>query len=291
MDKIALSVLIPAYNEERSITKVISGIKNVLNSIRADYEIIVVNDGSTDKTKEILKTVKNITCLNHPYNKGYGAALKTGIAKTHYDWLLFFDSDGQHNPNYIKNFVNYINDYELIVGDRSQSKYIRPIMRRPGLWILHKIANYLVGYKIPDLNCGMRLVKKSVIKKYLHILPNGFSLSTTTTLAFLKDKKNVKFVPAEINRRDKNSKSMVKPSDAFTTLALILRIIMLFSPLRIFAPISLLLFIIGFGFFVYDIYHANISETTIFIFLSSLLIFFFGLIADQISAIRREINR
>jgi hypothetical protein len=137
----------------------------------------------------------------------------------------------------------------------------------------------------------MRLVKKNILTNYLHFMPNGFSMSTTTTLAFLKDKKNVKFVPIEVSKRNKNSQSTVRPSDAITTLMLIFRLVMLFSPLRIFFPISLMLFIAGLGLLIQDLVILNISDGTIFILLTSILIFFFGLIADQVAALRREINK
>lgn len=286
-----ISIIIPVYNEENNILDVIIRLKSYLNNIQIEYEIIAVNDGSKDKSKVILEKINDIKTINHPYNKGYGAALKTGIENAKYNWVLFFDADGQHNPKYIGEMIKESDEYELITGDRSQSKYIRPLLRMPGLWLLKKIANYLVEYKIPDLNCGLRLIKKEVIKKYLHFMPNGFSMSTTSTLAFLKDKKSVKFIPIEVNRRNEQSKSMVKPKHAFTTLMLILRLIMLFSPLRIFLPTSIIILLIGLGFFIYDLTLINISETTIFILITAMLIFFFGLIADQISAIRREINK
>ena len=243
------------------------------------------------KSKKILKNINVVRLINHPYNKGYGAALKTGIKNAKFSWVMFYDADGQHKPEYIKKFIKYSNKYDLIAGDRSQSKYVRPTLRKPGLWLLKKIANYLVDFKIPDLNCGLRLVNKNIIKKYLHLMPDGFSLSTTSTLAFLKDGKNVKFLPIEIDKRDENTKSTVKAHHALTTLMLLFRLIMIFSPLRIFFPISLFLSIIGFGFLIHDLSLLNISESTIFILLTSILIFFFGLIADQISALRREINK
>ena len=178
----------------------------------------------------------------------------------------------------------------MIVGDRTGGKYVRPTLRKPGLWLLRKIANYLVDYKIPDLNCGLRLIKKNILMGYLHLLPNTFSLSTTSTMAFLKDKRSIKFIPIEVKKRAGLSKSTVKTRDSLTTLILIFRLIMLFSPLRIFFPVSLALFFIGLGFLAFDIISMNISDSTTFLFVASILIFFFGLLADQIAAIRREIN-
>jgi len=287
-----LSIIIPAYNENATISGVILGLKNELQNLNLEnHEIIVVNDGSQDNTQEIVENIPNIKAINHPENKGYGAALKTGIRKAQYEWILLFDADLQHKPEYIKKFIKYTNQYELIAGDRSKSNYYRPFLRKPGLLLLKAVANYLVDYKIPDLNCGMRLIKKNAILNYLNILPNGFSFSTTSTLAFLKQKRNVKFVAVEIEKRDKNSKSTVKPKDAISTLMLIFRLIMLFSPLRIFFPISLVLGLIGLILLVFDILNLNITDITVFILLTSMLIFFFGLIADQIALLRLEINK
>lgn len=289
--KINLSVIIPVFNEEAVISSVIDNLISEIKKININYEVIVVNDGSTDNSKKILLDTSEIKLINHPYNKGYGASLKTGIKNAKYDWVLFFDADGQHNPEYIKDFLEYTDEYDLIAGDRSNGKYVRPAIRKPGLWLLKIIANYLVDYKIPDLNCGFRLIKKSEIKKYMHLMPDGFSFSTTSTMAFLKDKKNVKFVPIEIERRNAATRSTVKPHHALTTFMLLFRLIMIFSPLRIFLPTAFLFFLIGIGFLNYDIFFQNISETTVFFLISSLIFFFFGLIADQIACIRREINK
>jgi len=288
----SLSIIIPAYNEASNINQVLNGLKDELKKLPlAEYEIIVVNDASTDETRKILSERTDVRVIDHPYNKGYGAALKTGTRNAKHDWLLTFDADGQHNPQYILDLLKYTDNYDLIAGDRTKSQYVRPSIRKPGLWLLKKIANYLVDYKIPDLNCGMRLLKKEVFLKFLHLMPDTFSISTTTVVGYLKEKRNIKFVSMEVNKRNSESKSMVKPSDAIRTLMLIFRLIMLFSPLRIFLPASIILFIIGLGFLTYDLYLLNISESTIFILITSILIFFFGLMADQIAAIRREINK
>ncbi|MFA5029385.1 MAG: glycosyltransferase family 2 protein [Patescibacteria group bacterium] len=287
---INLSVVVPVYNESQKVQQTVEMLKKELIGLGIEHEIIVINDGSTDDSKEVLNKIEGIKLINHPYNKGYGAALKTGVLNSGHDWILFFDSDGQHRPEDIKNFIAHINDYELIAGDRTGGKYVRPTLRKPGLWLLRVVANYLVDYKIPDLNCGLRLVKKNILKNYLHLMPNGFSMSTTSTLAFLKDKKNVKFLPIEINKREGGSKSTVKPRDGFTTLMLIFRLIMTFSPLRIFFPVSLILFIVALIFLAFDLISINLSDSTIFLFIASILVFFFGLLADQIAAIRREIN-
>jgi len=287
MENTKFSVIIPAYNEEQIIGEVLANLKNYLEASFPNlYEIIVINDGSTDQTRQVVENISGVTLINHPYNKGYGAAIKTGVKNANSDWVLMFDSDGQHKPEYIKDLLAHTQNYDMIVGERKGFK--TPLIRRPGKKILELIANYLVERKIPDLNSGLRLIKKEYLLNFLHLLPDGFSLSTTSTLAFFKKGLNVKYVPITINKRA--GKSTVSPKDALKTLMLILRIIFLFSPLRIFLPASLFLFSLALIFAVLDLIQRNITDITILLFISSILIFFFGLLADQIAAIRREMK-
>jgi len=286
-----ISIIIPSYNEEYNIQQVISDLKNKLSSLDLEsFEIIVVNDASTDNTKKIISNPQlfGIKIINHPYNKGYGASLKTGARAARYDWILTFDADGQHNPDYISDLLKYTDNYDLISGERVG--YQGPWIRQPGKKVIHWLARYLLGKKVKDFNCGLRLIKRNEFLRFAHLYPDGFSCSTTSIFAFLKEKLNVKFVTVKINKRD-GGKSKVNFKDAVTYFMLILRLIMLFSPLRIFFPISLILFLFGFGFLIYDLTLLNISEGTIFILITSILIFFFGLMADQIAALRREINK
>ena len=288
------SIVIPTYNEEKAIKKVLVELSNYLQNKSFQTEIIVINDGSTDQTKKILNNIGNIKSIDHPYNKGYGASLKTGVKNAQYDWVLLYDGDGQHRPEYIEELIKHSNDYDMIVGARQG--YQGPLIRQPGKKLLTWTANYLVQKKIPDLNSGFRLIKKDLFLEFLHILPNSFSLSTTITLAFFKEALNIKYIPIKINRRDKKKgKSSVTIKDGFEALMLILRTIILFSPLRIFLPVSFFFLSLAFVIFLIDSFlyskQPDISETTVLLFISSLFFFFFGLLTDQISAIRREINK
>ncbi len=288
-----LSVIIPAYNEERAIAQTIEDLKQELNKLDLNYEIIVVNDSSTDKTKEILEKIEGIKLINHPFNRGYGASLKTGIEKAQFDNLLFFDADGQHKAEYISEMIKYVDDFDMITGARQG--YKGPLIRQPGKRLLLWLANYLSQQKIPDLNCGLRIVKKEPILKFIHLLCDGLSFSTTTTLLFTTEGLSIKYVPITINKR-REGKSKVRPRHALDAFIIILRTILLSSPLRIFLPITGLLIILGITSFVIDIIQSyrvslNISDATIFLLISSLLIFFFGLLADQIAAIRKEIKK
>ena len=285
--KINFSIIMPVYNEEKAVKDVLEELKAYLNEKKYQTEIIVVNDGSTDQTKKILKDIKNIKLINHPYNKGYGAAIKTGVENAKYNWIIWYDIDGQHQPEYIEKLIKYSNDYDMIIGARQG--YQGPIMRQPGKRFLHYLAQYLIQHKIPDLNSGFRLIKKSKFEKFTHLFPNGFSISTTITLAFFKQGFNVKYTPIIIKKRV--GKSHVKINDGFKSIMLMFRIITLFSPLRVFLPASSLLLGLAILSLVLDIIHTssfNVGDTTILFFVFSLFSFFFGLLADQISAIRRE---
>lgn len=281
------SILIPVYNEDAIVEQTIEDLKLFLNFRGYESEIIVINDGSTDKTKEIIEKIEGVKIINHPYNKGYGASLKTGARNAKYDWLLFYDADGQFNPLYISELLKYVGEYEMIVGAR-QGANATPLIRKPGKAVLNLAANYLAERKIPDLNCGFRLIKKNRLFQFSHILPNGFSLTTTITLAFFKEGLDVKYIQVEMNKR--TGRSSVRPKDAATTFILICRVVLLFSPLKIFLPISALLFSVGSISFVWDLVQLNITDITILLFLSAIMIFFFGLLADQIAALRRELK-
>ncbi len=287
---IKISVIIPVYNEEQGVETSIANLKRTMEKIGPEYEIIAVNDGSTDKSRTIIEKISGVKNINHPHNKGYGASLKTGTRNAKYDWLLFYDADGQHKPEYIEEFIKHTADYDIIAGARQG--YQGPLIRQPGKRLLHWVANYLAETKIPDLNCGLRLVKKEYFIKHDHLFPNNFSLSTTSTLAFLREGLSMKYVPVTINKRQ--GKSSLKFSDGFKTLLLITRLIMLFSPLKIFLPLAAAGFTVSLTWMAYNLISSHftlISKSSGFLFIASLLIFLFGLLADQIAAIRRELKK
>jgi glycosyltransferase involved in cell wall biosynthesis len=288
MENLKFSIIIPVYNEQEVIVNVLTNLKQYCNeNFSNQYEIIAIDDGSTDQTADILKNLDGIKVISHPYNKGYGASVKSGVSASTFDWILVFDSDGQHRQQDIKALAEASENFDMVVGARQG--YQGPLIRQPGKKILHAIAEYLVERNIPDLNSGLRLIKKKFFLKYAHLLPDGFSWTTTITLAFFKEGLNVNYVPIEINKRQ-GGKSQVKPSDALKLFMLILRIIMLFSPLRIFLPASGFLFIFSLIFGLIDIIDLNVTDITIVLWVSTILIFFFGLLADQIASIRREMK-
>lgn len=286
-EKPALSVVVPAFNEEEVISSVLERLKE--ECARHDYEIIVVDDGSTDSTYDIAKAV-GVKIVRHHYNKGYGAALKTGARTAKSDLILIMDSDGQHNPEEIESLMEYASDYDMVVGARRRDSQL-PLSRRPWKRLLGSVANYLARRDIPDLNSGFRVIRKSRLMEFMHILPNGFSFSTTITLALLKAGYDVKYVPIKTLRREGRKSNVSFLRDGTRTIMLIIRTIVLFDPLRVFTPVSAILFLAGLGFGIYGVaYYRRIPSTSVIILLASILIFFFGVLADQVSALRRQVS-
>ena len=274
-----VSIIIPAYNEELRIGSVLDNLLNIIKLWDVEYEIIVVDDSSNDKTAEILKKY-DIKSIRHEQNKGYGASLKTGIHFAQYDIIVIADADGTYPMNKIPELVNFIDEYDMVVGAR---KYIKlPLMTRPAKWILNKYANYLVKYKIPDLNSGLRVFKKDVYSKFKGLLPNGFSFTTTITLALLSSDYLVKYVPIDYFKRA--GKSKIKPiRDTINFFSLITRTSLYFNPLRVFAPIAFLLLVLGTVSFVNDIYMRDITDKTVMLFLWGMQFGIMGFLADMIS--------
>ena len=281
----AISIIIPAYNVQASIGVVLDG----LREWRDRAEIIVVSDGSTDQTAAVAERA-GVRVIRHRINKGYGAALKTGIRAAQGDVIVMMDADGEHSAAHIQSLLDALGDNDMVVGARGKGSHA-PLVRRPGKWVLSKVANYLAQTEIPDLNSGLRAFRKEVAQLFLHILPNGFSFTTTLTLALFKEGYNIAYVPITTTPRF-GSRSTVNPiRDGLNTIMLIIRIIALFDPLRVFVPTSALLFGIGVVYWILDIVlrqRLNIPSGAIVVILASVIIFMFGILADQVSAIRRE---
>lgn len=279
-----ISIIIPIYNEAPGIEATLDEL--IFFSEEKNWEIIVVNDGSTDDTAGILSNFKTLTILSHTHNKGYGASLKTGINNARADVVVFFDGDGQHNPDDIPHLLEKLPGCDMVVGERTKGSR-KDWLRIPGKWILGKVANFLSEQKIPDLNSGLRAVKKAVIEGMLDIFPDGFSFSTTSTIAFFKMGYHVEYFP--IRTRARIGKSQVSQArHGPQVLLLILRLISLFSPLRIFLNISALLFLLGLGYQVEEVIRRgwHFVNGALLLIIASILIFLFGLIADQLSSLR-----
>jgi len=278
----AISAVIPAYNEDRGIAKVVFELTQVLSQIRIPFEIIVVNDGSTDRTGEILKDL-DVKQLDHPANRGYGASLKDGIKAAQYNNILILDADGTYPQNAIPALIAEAEQYDMVVGARTGGSVAIPPHRRFPKWLLRKMADYLVGMKIPDLNSGLRIFKKNTALKFFNILPSGFSFTTTITVALLSNNYRVKYIPINYNKR--TGKSKFRPiQDTFNLLNLILRTSLYFNPLKIFVPFSLILFLLAVLVFIYSKFFTPqvMDITIIVIIMTALQILALGLIADLV---------
>jgi glycosyltransferase involved in cell wall biosynthesis len=277
-----VSIIIPAYNEEETIREVLSEIKEVMAASGREYEIVVVDDGSSDETGTLARK-KTIKLISHPANIGYGASLKTGIKHAAYDIILISDADGTYPAKEIPRLLEEIKNCDMVVGSRTGGRVEESPFRRPAKYLLNRLASYLSEHRIPDINSGMRAFKKDIALKYFHILPTKFSFTTTITLAFLSDGYLVKYVPIDYYRRQTASKiSPVKDTGGF--LFLIIRTILYFNPLRVLLPLAFILFLSGlFVLFWSKFILGQVMDiTVILLIISSLLITLLGLIADLI---------
>ena len=281
-----VSIIIPAYNEENGIIDVINEIETLLVEKKINNEIIIVDDGSTDKTKEKVSST-NARLIEHQQNRGYGAALKTGIKASIYDQIAIIDADGTYPVNYLVELINSKKSYDMVVGARIGKNVSIPLIRRPAKWALNKLANFLTNYKIPDLNSGLRLFKKNSLLKFLHILPDGFSFTTTITIAMITNNFNVKYIPIDYEKRI--GKSKIRPIyDTLNFISLITRMVIYFKPLRVLMPIGLTLLTIDLVKIIYDIqnYDWHIATSTILLGIIAFNTIILALVADMITTIR-----
>ena len=280
-----VSIIVPVYNEEATIVGVLRQLQPY--AYKRGFSIIVVNDASTDETANIVQDFGYVKLINHPYNKGYGAAIKTGMRTITSEYILTMDGDGQHDTREIPKLLEYIDEYDMVIGSRLKNGG-HDWIRKPGKWVLSKVANYLSSMKIPDVNSGFRLIRKSCIEEFEHILPNGFSLSTTLTLALIKAGYNVKFVPITIGRRQAGKSSVRQGRDGLKALLLIIRCISLFNPLKVYVPVALSLIAASTVFAMHGIIiFRTFPKSAIVVFLTGIIILFFGILSDQIAANQR----
>jgi glycosyltransferase involved in cell wall biosynthesis len=281
-DTSAVSVVIPAYNEAPAIARVVSQ----LRSTGPWHEVIVVDDGSSDATGQEASQAGAIV-VRHPYNKGNGAAVKSGIRRATGEFVLILDGDGQHTPDDARRVVERLGEYDLVVGARSGDTQATGA-RRVGNALLNWLASYLAGHQIPDLTSGLRAARRQHLREFLHLLPNGFSTPTTTTLAFLKAGYDVAFEPIQAKRRVGVSKIRLG-RDGVKFFLILLRVMTIFSPLRIFLPLSAAAFLAGAGYGAWTAaVHGKIPNGAVLLILFSVVVFLVGLVSEQISALRTE---
>lgn len=281
----SVSIIIPAFNECESIADVVG----VLRGAAAWHEIIVVDDGSTDGTGE-RAAAAGATVVRHAYNIGNGAAVKNGLRRATGEFVLIVDADGQHPPEDALRLVEKLGQYDLVIGARAGETQATQA-RRAGNGALNRLASYLTGREIPDLTSGFRAARASGLREFLHLLPNGFSTPTTTTLAFLKGGYSVAFEPIHARQRSGQSKIRLA-RDGAKFLMIIFKMITLFSPLRIFMPISLVSFVAGAAYAVWTIAtQQHVTNSSVLLLLFAVVVFLVGLVSEQISALRFEGRR
>ncbi len=276
------SIVIPAYNEAEAIGRVVSE----LAAAAAWREIIVVDDGSSDRTPEMAGAA-GARVVRHPYNKGNGAAVKSGIRAASGEYILIIDADGQHPPAEAVRLVSRLGEYDLVVGARAPATQAN-LARRVGNDLLNRLAGYLAERTIPDLTSGFRAARAACLREFIHLLPNKFSTPTTTTLAFLKAGYSVAFEPIDAAQRSGLSKIKLASDGARFSL-IILKVVTIFSPLRIFVPISLALFALGGGYALWTmITQSHVTNSSVLLIVLAVIVFLVGLVSEQIAALRFE---
>jgi len=283
-----LSIVIPAYNEEKGITPVLRDLLDTLDRLALEMpvEVIIVNDGSRDGTSEAIRPFLDhgIRLVEHPKNLGYGAALKTGIHHARFRWILITDADGTYPTRFIPEVLAKREHNEMVVGARTGERALVPLVRRPPKWVLRRLASYLSRRDIPDLNSGFRLMRKDIVEDYFNILPDGFSFTTTITLAMFSAGHSVAYVPIDYHRRE--GKSKIRPiQDTLNFLRLIVRTIMYFDPLRVFLPASFSFFLASLGVAVgsYLFTEKLMDVTTVLLFVTGVQLLAIGMLADMLN--------
>ncbi|WP_347463932.1 glycosyltransferase family 2 protein [Acinetobacter thermotolerans] len=275
-----ISIVLPAKNESAAIGQTLAQIQQ----LQLAHEIIVVNDGSTDQTKQAAESA-GAKVVTHPYSKGNGAAIKTGARTATGDIIVFMDADGQHDPQDIPRLIEKIEQgYDLVVGARqkgSQASIGRGIANA----LYNNLATYMTEQKVEDLTSGFRAVRADKFREFLYLLPNGFSYPTTSTMAFFRAGYSVTYVPIHAAKRI--GKSHIQPlKDGVRFFLIIFKIATLFSPLKMFLPIAILLFMIGTGWYGYTLWDAGrFTNMSALLYTGSIMIFLMGLISEQVTAL------
>lgn len=279
-----VSVVIPACDEADGVAEVLDDLLATMSALDGiDFEIIVVDDGSRDATADVIQPYVSdrLQLIRHQANQGYGAAIKTGVRAARYPWIVITDADGTYPSRFIPELLSQRDQHSMIVGARSGAI---PLIRRPPKWVLRQLASYLARRRIPDLNSGLRVIEKASLERFRRILPDGFSLTTTITLAMMGDGEPVAYHPIEYLRRTGRSK--IRPiADTLNFFQIILRTIMIFNPMRVFLPVSLTFlgssFAVGLG--SHFLFGRLMDVTTVLLFVTGVQILALGMVADALN--------
>ena len=278
-----ISVIIPAKNEAKNIDRLILSLKQ----LNAGFEIIVIDDGSTDDTAAVAKKA-GAKVYSHPYNIGNGGAIKSGIRTATGDILVFMDADLQHNPEDIETMLNFFPDYDMVVGARSV-KDQTSLGRAIGNKIFNWLASYVAKFDVQDLTSGFRAIKSDIARQFLYLLPNSYSYPTTLTLAVLRTGRALKYVPISVKERHSGKSNIKIFKDGIRFFMIIVKICTLFSPFRIFLPVSFFMFCLGLFYYMYTFLSwGRFTNMSALLFTTSIIIFMMGLISEQISQMRFE---
>ncbi|MEJ2588760.1 MAG: glycosyltransferase family 2 protein [Deltaproteobacteria bacterium] len=278
-----VSIIIPAFNEADAIGGVVGKIRQGL----PDAEVIVINDGSADNTANMAAD-SGAVVFSHPYNLGNGAAVKSGIRIASGDILVLMDGDGQHDPDDIVHLLEYFPDFDMVVGARPKGSHASRL-RAVGNWFLNRLAAYVTKARVEDLTSGFRAIKADIARNLLYLLPNTYSYPTTLTLGVLRTGRSVKYIRTRSTPRASGKSGIKLGRDGIKFFMIITKICALYSPLRIFLPVSFFIFLVGLGYYMYTFFAwGRFTNMTGLLFTTSVLVFMMGLISEQISQMRFE---
>ena len=287
----SLTVVIPAYNEAEALPVTIPTVLEYCK--KHHWKLIVVNDGSSDATVEVLKQFEDqprMKIIHHKVNRGYGGALKTGLMAVDTDFAVSFDADGQHQLEDIDKLFNILlaQDADMIVGSRAGSKHSH-WYRELGKWIIRRVAAMMMPMPLTDLNSGFKLYRTSLMQKYIPLCPDSMAFSDVITLIFLNERHHVIEAPIELSPRS-SGKSKISTRTAFETILEIINLVMLLAPLRFFLPVSIICFLVGLGWGIPIVLSGRgVSIGSMLAIVTALILFTLGLVSEQISHLRREL--
>jgi glycosyltransferase involved in cell wall biosynthesis len=282
----SVTILIPAYNEAETLRPVL--IK--LRELYPEAEILIVDDGSSDDTA-LIGVEGGARVFRHPYNKGNGASIKTGLRQATGEIVVIFDADGQHEGRDVRRLVDCLDEYDLVVAARDTGSETE-LGRRMYHFFLNAFASYIADRQIPDATSGFRAAPRATLLQFIHLLPNGFSTPVTTTLAFIKAGYSVKFLPSTMFKRA-GGKSKISPiDDGMRFLLIVFRMITLFAPMKVFLPVGLAFGLLGIIYTALDMLfisgRLHVANTAVLLVIMGILIFLIGLVSEQIAALRFE---
>jgi glycosyltransferase involved in cell wall biosynthesis len=280
-----ISIIIPMYNEEEAIGGDLDTIIRTMSTTDTPWEIIVVDDGSTDASAEIARQREGVRLIQHPYNRGTGAARTTGLQHARGDVIVMTDGDGTYPNQDIPRLLSHIGEYDLVIGARRMEAGSLRWLRSPTKLFIRLLTSYLTGVRIPDVNSGLRAFRKSIAERFLDILPTTHSWVGTQTVAFLSEGYAVKFVPIDYYRRKGRKSSFHPISDTYNYISLVVRTIMYFNPLKVFLPVALALILVGAVKLVRDIIYYRsfyVPGVTLMLILTAVQVGAIGLLADLI---------